>query len=83
MMMETDTGQVAMQFLFTDRNVLVKTTDTIVFCIYISVLGRASTYFTQLLCQPDRMNRLPLLDMSENSVVYIQALLGAIYNIEG
>lgn len=82
-MMETETLQVGTEFSFTDGNVFIKATDTVVFCVHRTVLARASTYFTQVLNQPARMNGMLMLDLSENSLVFIQALLGAIYNIEG
>lgn len=76
-------ASVATQFSFADGNVFVKVTDTLVFCVHASVLGRVSTYFAQVLRQADRMNGMSSLDMSGDSVANVQALLGAIYNIEG
>lgn len=76
-------GEIVSPFSFVDGNVLVKASDTIVYRLHASVLCQASTYFSQVLSQRNRIGELTELDMSEESVANIQSLLGVIYNIEG
>lgn len=76
-----NTSQIVPQFLFNDSNLFVKATDTILYCVHVSVLRYASTYFIQVLDEADRIGGMAELDLSEECVTNIQYLLGTIYNI--
>lgn len=69
-------------FIFGDQNVVVKASHTIDYHVHVFVLSQALRFFTQVLGQVNTLGEMPQLDMSEDSVVNIECLLGANYNIE-